>query len=237
MVFQDKVALITGASRGIGFGIARHLAAKGMTVVGCGREGVTIEKAMAQIRGEGGAATGYECNVADEKQVDALFAAILQAHGRLDALVNNAGIFVGGPIEAYAVEDWDNMMAVNVRGVYLCCRSAFRVMKPRGGGSIINIASLSGVRGAEKFPGTGAYAASKAGVLGLTEVLAVEGKPFNIRVNAISPGAVDTEMLRKAAPHLNPGVGPAEVAGVVALLLDEAAQPLNAVNIEIFSNA
>ena len=129
-------------------------------------------------------------------------------------------------------------MNTNVRGTFLCCRAAFRQMSMgKRGGAIVNLSSLSGVRGPEKFPGSSAYVVSKYGVVGMTEILAVEGKPYNIRVNCVAPGAVDTEMLKKAAPFLKTNTTPAEVARTILNLADEEqSHHINGALIEIFSN-
>ena len=131
---------------------------------------------------------------------------------------------------------WDHVLAVNLRGTFLCCRAAFQAMIPLDGGVIVNLSSLSGVRGVEKFPGLSAYNTSKFGVAGLSEILAVEGRPHNIRVIAVSPGAVDTEMLRAAAPHLKASMTPEELARIIAFLVGPDARPLSGTNLEIFSN-
>jgi NAD(P)-dependent dehydrogenase (short-subunit alcohol dehydrogenase family) len=110
-------------------------------------------------------------------------------------------------------------------------------MMGRGGGVIVNLSSLSGVPGVEKFPGLSAYNASKYGVSGLSEILAVEGRPHHIRVIAVSPGAVDTEMLRRAAPHLKPGMTPDDMARILAWLVGPDAHPLSGTNLQLFSNA
>jgi NAD(P)-dependent dehydrogenase (short-subunit alcohol dehydrogenase family) len=134
-------------------------------------------------------------------------------------------------------ETWDRVIAVNLRGTFLCCREAFRIMSEQKGGVIVNISSLSGVKGVEKFPGLSAYNVSKSGVAGLTEILAVEGKPYNIRVCAVSPGAVDTEMLRQAAPHLKAGMTPEDLAEILLFMVDDTGRMLNGSNIELFTNA
>jgi NAD(P)-dependent dehydrogenase (short-subunit alcohol dehydrogenase family) len=132
---------------------------------------------------------------------------------------------------------WDQVINVNLRGTFLCCREAFRLMSAQKQGVIINISSLSGVKGVEKFPGLSAYNVSKSGVAGLTEILAVEGKPYNIRVCAISPGAVDTEMLREAAPHLKAGMTAEEMAEILLFLADDSGRMFSGSNIELFTNA
>jgi NAD(P)-dependent dehydrogenase (short-subunit alcohol dehydrogenase family) len=134
---------------------------------------------------------------------------------------------------------WDEVMAVNLRGAYLCARAAFRQMARQqpSGGSIVNLSSLSGVRGPEKFPGLAAYNVSKAGILALSDILAVEGKPHGIRVNAVSPGAVETEMLRQAGHGLKALATPEDVARTIAFLVSDLSQPATGANLEILSNA
>jgi NAD(P)-dependent dehydrogenase (short-subunit alcohol dehydrogenase family) len=135
------------------------------------------------------------------------------------------------------VETWDSVLATNLRGTFLCCREAFHMMVEQHSGVIINISSLSGVKGVEKFPGLSAYNASKAGVASLTEILAVEGKPHNIRVCAVSPGAIETEMLRQAAPHLKAAMTPDDLAAILLFLADESGRMFSGSNIELFTNA
>jgi NAD(P)-dependent dehydrogenase (short-subunit alcohol dehydrogenase family) len=132
---------------------------------------------------------------------------------------------------------WDRVLDVNLRGTFLCCRAAFRMMAAQKQGVIVNISSLSGVKGVEKFPGLSAYNASKAGIASLTEILAVEGKPHNIRVCAVSPGAIDTEMLRQAAPHLKAGMTPKDLAEILLFLADDSGKMFSGSNIELFTNA
>ena len=150
--------------------------------------------------------------------------------------MNSAGAVVNVPIAETEAKDFDAVVAVNLRGTFLCCREAFREMIPQHSGVIINLSSLAGVAGVEKFPGLGAYTASKSGVAGLSEVLAVEGRPHHIRVIAVSPGAVDTEMLREAAPHLKAGMTPDQLARILLFLVGPDASPLGGTNLGIFSN-
>lgn len=176
-------------------------------------------------------------DVSNEEDVIGLFQRVIETYGRVDALVNCAGIVTVKPFVDMDVATWDSVVGVNLRGTFLCCREAFRVMSAQQSGVIINLSSLSGVKGVEKFPGLSAYNVSKAGVASLTEILAVEGKPHNIRVCAVSPGAVDTEMLRQAAPHLRAGMTPGDMAEILLFLADESGRMLNGTNLEIFSNA
>jgi NAD(P)-dependent dehydrogenase (short-subunit alcohol dehydrogenase family) len=132
---------------------------------------------------------------------------------------------------------WSETIAVNLTGAFLCCRAAFAAMERAREGRIITIASLSGVYATEKFPGLAAYNVSKYGVIGLTEAIAVEGKPHGISAICISPGAVDTEMLRRANPDLRPGLQPADVAALIVALLDSPLVSASGANIPLFSNA
>jgi 3-oxoacyl-[acyl-carrier protein] reductase len=231
-----KVALITGASRGVGRATALRFAQAGAAVALAARDTTALDQAAAEIRATGGVALACPCDVADEASVIELFRRIAGALGPVDILVNSAGAVAQARFEDLDAATWDHVLGVNLRGVFLCCREAFREMIPRGGGVIVNLSSLSGVKGVEKFPGLSAYNVSKYGVAGLSEILAVEGKPHHIRVVAVSPGAVDTEMLRAAAPHLKPDMTPDELARILLFLVGPDARPLSGSNIEIYSN-
>ncbi len=237
MSIQKKVALITGAGRGIGRATALRFAGEGARVVIFSRTQATGEATAAQIREEGGEALAVCGDVGIEENVQMLFQRAIETYGRVDIVVNCAGIVVVKPFQEMETETWDSILGVNLRGTFLCCRQAFRYMAAQGGGVILNISSLSGVKGVEKFPGLSAYNVSKAGVAALSEILAVEGKPLNIRVATVSPGAVDTEMLRQAAPHLKAGMSPEEMAEILLFLADESGRVLSGTNLEIFSNA
>ena len=237
MSIRDRVAIITGAGRGVGKATAHRFAREGARVVLFSRTPGPLDEAAADIAREGGQALSMAGDVSHEEDVRALFQLAMDAYGRVDILVNCAGIVLVRPFVDMDAETWDRVIAVNLRGTFLCCRQAFRVMMAQQSGVIINLSSLSGVRGVEKFPGLSAYNVSKAGVAGLTEILAVEGKPFHIRVCAVSPGAVDTEMLRQAAPHLKAGMTPDDLAEILLFLADDSGRMLSGSNIEIFSNA
>ena len=218
---QQPIALITGGGRGIGAATAEALARKGAHVIVASRTQAELIATVARLRAAGLDASWQVLDVADDAAVDAAFDRIAAEFGRLDILVNNAAILLSGAFAEMAMEDWDRLMAVNLRGAVLCARRAFRLMQERGG-SIVNVSSLGGVPGTEKFPGYAAYTVSKFALTGLTEALAAEGKDCNIRVNGVAPGAVDTDMLRKAAPHLRTRTTPADVAKVIAFLCDSA---------------
>lgn len=237
MSIRDRVAIITGAGRGVGRATARRFAREGARVVLFSRTPGPLDETATDIAHEGGQVLSMAGDVSREEDVRALFQRAMDAYGRVDILVNCAGIVLVRPFVDMDAETWDRVIAVNLRGTFLCCRQAFRVMMAQQSGVIINLSSLSGVRGVEKFPGLSAYNVSKAGVAGLTEILAVEGKPFHIRVCAVSPGAVDTEMLRQAAPHLKAGMTPDDLAEILLFLADDSGRMLSGSNIEIFSNA
>ena len=227
---EARVAVVTGAGTGIGRAVARRLADDRMHVLVAGRTRARLDE-TAQDRG------GIEAQVTDIADPDAVEALADAAtrRGSLVAWVNCAAVVEPTPFAELTPAHWDAVLDVNLRGTYLCTRAAFVRMQQRGG-SILNLASLSGVANVEKFPGLSAYNVSKAGVVALSEAVALEGRQHNVRCICLSPGAVDTEMLRRAAPHLKPGVTPEDVAAIVAFLLSDAAAPLTGVNIPIFSN-
>jgi NAD(P)-dependent dehydrogenase (short-subunit alcohol dehydrogenase family) len=238
---NGKIAIVTGAGRGVGAATARLFAREGAKVVLASRSQADLDRVAAEIKAEVGA--GYTLSiptdVSDEGQVEALFQQTLAQFGPVDILVNNAAIIEVRDFIEMDLATWEQVMSVNVRGTFLCSREAFRQMSQNGqGGAIVNLSSLSGVRGPEKFKGFSAYIVSKYGVLGLTESLAVEGKPYNIRVNCISPGAVDTAMLKKAAPFLKTNTTPEDIARTILFLADSVQSGhINGANLEIFSNA
>ena len=218
---KNQVALITGGGRGIGAATAEALARKGAQVIVASRTEAELIATVAALRTAGLKASLIVLDVADEATVVAAFSRITAEWGRLDILVNNAAILLSGPFAEMAMSDWDRLLAVNLRGAVLCARQAFRLMRDSGG-SIVNVSSLGGLPGTDKFPGYAAYTVSKFAITGLTEALAAEGREYNIRVNGVAPGAVDTVMLRQAAPHLRTRTGPADVAKVIAFLCDPA---------------
>lgn len=204
---MTRTAVVTGGSGGIGAEVVAELRSHGWDVVSLSRR-------------EG-------CDVSDEAQVAKAFAQLAS----LDSLIHCAAELIKRPFAALSAEEWDRQVGATLRGAFLCGRQAFRLMRERGG-TIVMVSSLSGVFGAEKFPGMSAYVAAKSGLAGLTEALAVEGRPHGIRVNAISPGAVDTAMLRVAGVE-GPALQPVDVARMIVWLASPESAPLSGANLRM----
>lgn len=227
-----RKALVTGAGRGIGRVLALALAEAGCDVSILVRDIKNAESVVKEIHQLGRKGIAIQADVARKEQVDKAFAETAKELCRLDICVNNAGISIQKPAEDMTEEDWDNIMDTNLKGVFLCCQAAARIMIPQRQGSIINIASLSGI--AVNVPQRQAvYNASKAGVAMLSKSLAVEWAQYGIRVNSISPGYMKTEMTMSSMAHLFPAwesltpmgrLGePEELRGAVLYLASDAA--------------
>lgn len=189
-----KSALVTGAARGIGEAVAFALARQGATVAVLDRD--AAEEAAERVTAATGAKTiGVTCDVTDSASVDAAVGRTIQAFGRLDIAVNNAGIGVFGPAEEHSDSDWERVLAVNLRGVFYCARAEGRSMITGGGGSIINTASMSATVAVPQPQIS--YNASKGGVVMLTRSLAAEWAPHQVRVNSVSPGFTLTPLVRQ----------------------------------------
>jgi NAD(P)-dependent dehydrogenase (short-subunit alcohol dehydrogenase family) len=186
-----KIGLITGASRGIGRGIAHLFARQGASLVLTARNSDALASVANELVGLGAADTAFLAgDVAAADHVEALFQLVEQRFGRLDFLVNNAGAFDGGPLEDFPLEAWDRVIATNLRGPFLCTRSAMRIMKRQQQGRIINIGSISAQR---VRPRSAAYSASKHGLWGLTQVTALEGREHGITCCCLHPGNIAVE--------------------------------------------
>jgi NAD(P)-dependent dehydrogenase (short-subunit alcohol dehydrogenase family) len=231
-----RVAVVTGASRGIGRATAVSIAREGAHVVLAARGAAALDSTVAAIRDAGGGATAVPTDVGNAGEIDELFS-IAAGIGPPVALVCAAALLEREPFDEISLASWERTISVNLTGVFNCCRAAFTIMRNAGGGRIVSVASLSGVYATEKFPGLAAYNASKYGVIGLTEGIAVEGKPFGITAISVSPGAVDTDMLRRANPSLRPGLVPDEVAAMIVALLDSPLRIASGANIPLFSNS
>jgi len=234
---RGRIAVITGASQGIGAATAVALAAAGAHVILLARSTDLLATVAAGITTSGGTALALTTDISDPAQVTAAFEQVATQFGAVDILVNAAGLVANMPFIDMDLTTWERVQATNVRGTMLCAQAAFRQMVGHSGGTILNFSSLSGVKNVEKFPGLSAYVTSKFAVAGLTEALALEGKPHGIRVIAVSPGAVDTPMLRAAAPQLRAGMTPEDMAAIVLFLVSDAGRFLAGSNIEIFSNS
>ena len=189
---KNKVAIVTGSSSGIGKAIALRFGTEGAKVVVTARRMARCEQTVEQIAKAGGEAWAIQTDVADERQVERLIEETVMHYGRLDILVNNAGVIAGGRLAETTTKSFDEVMNVNLRGTFFCCRAGFKHMKKQGGGTIINMSSVAGL---QAWTGTGTYSASKHGIMALTKSLADEGRPFNIKVSAICPGGVADELV------------------------------------------
>ena len=215
---HGKVAVVTGAGRGIGCAVALALGRAAATVVVAARTRSQIEHVRDVIVTAGGDALAVPVDLADEASIVELFRTVDERCGRTDILINNAGIGRFGPVTDLAAADIDAVLAVNVRGTMLCCREAMRRMVPQRAGTIINVASVVGLKG---YANQAIYSASKHAVMGLTKVLAVEGQAHGIRASAVLPGGVDTDMVDDARPDLKRDelLRPEDVAEAVMYLL------------------
>lgn len=191
---NGKVAVVTGGNRGIGLGIVRGLAEAGASVVVAARNRDKSRQVVQQIQEEGGEALAVNLDVGDESSVDALMQSTVEHFGRLDVLVNNAGINIRKTPEKLTLPEWSEVLQVNLTGIFLCSRAAYPAMKSAGGGKIINIGSMLSIFGASFSP---AYGASKGGVVQLTKSLASAWAADGIQVNAILPGFIDTDLTRQ----------------------------------------
>jgi len=189
---QKKVALITGAARGIGYGIATCLARQGTQIVIADMNGQAARKSAKQLAADTGVATlGIACDICDRTQVAAMVRKAVKHFGQIDILVNNAGITRDGLILRMKDEDWDLVLSINLKGAFLCTKSALKYMSKQRSGTIINIASIVGAMG---NAGQANYVASKAGLIGLTKTIAREYSNRNVTANAVAPGFIDTAM-------------------------------------------
>jgi NAD(P)-dependent dehydrogenase (short-subunit alcohol dehydrogenase family) len=188
---QGLIALVTGAGNGIGRGIARRFAGEGAVVFVADVDGAAAEAVAEELRAEGRTATALAADVSRGQDVTAMFRAVSSAHAKLDVLVNNAGLNVRGDFRHLSDADWVKIREVNLDGVVRVARDGFELLRASGRGSLINVASIMGHRGLRQLT---AYSATKGAVAALTRGLAVEYAPFNIRVNTLSPGFVETAL-------------------------------------------
>jgi NAD(P)-dependent dehydrogenase (short-subunit alcohol dehydrogenase family) len=231
MRFKDKIAVVTGAGRGIGLGIALAFAREGTRVALCDIDTVLLDMAVAEIEAVGGEVQAFQMDVTDGEQVRTVIRDVHDRWGAIDILINNAGIYEVLPFGQITEEQWDRLLAVNLKGAFLCCQAVIPWMKRRGWGRIVSIASSAGKTGGML---AGAhYSVSKAGVICLTKQLARELGPYGITVNAVAPGRIDTPMIQVSSPAENEAFRrktplgrlgtPADVANAVVFLASEEA--------------
>lgn len=196
MLLKNKIAIITGASRGIGKATALKLADEGAAALLVGREIDTLKAVQAEIKAKGGNAECYVCDVRNLQAIQQMIAEIIQRYGQIDILVNNAGVSIEIPFLEMPIEVFDEVCEMNLRTVMLMMKVVLPHMAERKSGNVVNIGSGAAIRG---LPKNSAYAAAKAGVVCLTQAVGDEVRPLGIRINAICPGPVDTELFQKSA--------------------------------------
>jgi 3-oxoacyl-[acyl-carrier protein] reductase len=222
---DGKTCIVTGGGRGIGAAAAAALTRAGARVTVFARTGREVEAVVAV----GAAALAVHGDVSREEDVAQLVGAHERALGPCDVLVNNAGILERALAEELSPELWRAQLEVNLTGAFLCARAVIPGMKARGRGRIVNVASISGTIGVE---GSSAYGASKWGLIGLTKSLAEELRPFGVQCLSVSPGSVDTDMLKRTP--FRPDMTPEDVAKVIAWCAGEAPDAMTGANVEVF---
>jgi NAD(P)-dependent dehydrogenase (short-subunit alcohol dehydrogenase family) len=218
---DGKIALVTGSSRSIGKAIAIALAKEGASLVLAARNVEGLNATAKAIKTLGRDVEVVPTDIKIEQQIDNLFKRAMERFGRLDILVNNAGVFDGGPIDKISTEDWDNVIATNLRAPFLCTRAAFAIMKAQGGGRIINIGSISASRVRQN---NAPYSSAKFGLVGLTHTTALEGREFNITCGILHPGNVKRDIKFPAGAGFakEPGMSQEEIAAAAVYM---ACQP------------
>jgi len=197
---SGKVAVVTGGNGGIGLGMARGLAQAGATIAVVGRNQTKSQDAVAELTESGAKAVAIAADVTDKTAVDGMIAGVLKELGRIDILINNAGINIRKPPHEISLDEWDNVIKTNLTSAFVCSQAAHPAMKAAGGGKIINIGSMLSIFGASFAP---AYAASKGGIVQFTRSCAVAWAPHNIQCNAVLPGWIDTELTQNARREID----------------------------------
>ena len=215
---SNRTALVTGASRGIGRSISLALAHAGARVILSARDTRKLEQVEREIKDGGGSAVVIPSDLAKEEDIASLFGEIKKRFGRLDISVHNAGVGYFEDLVDFPMDRFDEIFRVNMRGTFLCCKYAMKLMIPARAGYIINISSMQGIKGYTK---QSAYAASKHGIMGMTKSLSAEAQKHNIRVSVVLPGAVDTELISDARPDLDRSllIPPEDISKAVIFLL------------------
>ncbi len=215
---KDRVAIVTGASRGIGREIAILFGREGATVVLAARTKKLLEQVAGEVQESGGRAVAITLDLNDEESIRKLVRVVKNRFGKLDMLVNNAGETHSAPLDETKTEDWDRLMRVNARGPFILCRETLGLLRKAESGYIVNISSVVGVKG---YAMQSAYTASKHALRGMSISLAEELRGSNVRVHVICPGGVDTELVDKVRPDIKKSelIKPAEIAELVLYLV------------------
>jgi NAD(P)-dependent dehydrogenase (short-subunit alcohol dehydrogenase family) len=229
---SGRVAIVTGGSRGLGREMAEGLAEAGASLVLCARRTEWLEPTVEEFSSAGFQVTGRPCDVSNVDQVQAVVDLAVRTFGRVDILVNNAGLSWGALAEDMPLDKWHTVLDANLTGAFLFAQAAGRQMLARGNGSIVNIASVAGLQGLVNGPHYAGYAASKAGLLGLTRELAASWGTRGVRVNAIAPGFFHSRLADAVIPQAEPGIksynpiprvgNPGELKGVCVFLASDA---------------
>lgn len=240
MRLKGKVSIITGSGQSIGQATAVKFAAEGARVVVCDINSAAVEDTVAKIKAAGGEAIGFKVDVTNKAEVEGMVQAVMAKWGRVDTLVNNAGIIQDGQLHKMTDEQFDRVININLRGTYLCARAVVDIMIAQGGGVILNASSIVGVYG--NFGQTN-YAASKFAVIGMAKTWAKELGRKGIRANAVAPGFIDTPILApmpekvieamKAKVPLGRLGTPEEIANVYAFLASDEASYVNGICVEV----
>ena len=231
MAFTPKVAIVTGASRGIGRATALALASRGIKVALAARSPEPLAAVKTEIRAASGSAVAIPTDVADAESVRAMVEHASRELGAIDLLVNNAGIVARGAVVDTDESTWDDVLDINLKSAFLCTKAVLPEMLERGRGRIVNVASISGKLAT---PELAAYCASKWGLIGFTKATAEEVRSSGVHVFSVCPGSVNTEMLRQGLPGAEPDMEPDDVSNVIVYLATDAPEAMTGAAVDVF---
>jgi len=240
MIFNNRVAVVTGSTQGIGLAIAKRLAKEGVKVVVTSRNIEKVNKAVAEINGDGGEAIGLKCDVTNREEVKALGVKVIEKYGSIDILVNNAGITKDSSFKKMTDEQWDEVLNSDLKSVFIVTQELSKYMESKGYGRILNLSSVVGLSG--NF-GQSNYSAAKAGIIGFTKTLSMELGKKGITVNAIAPGFIETAMTQEIPEKIRTEIiagipvgrtgKPEDIAAAVAFLASEEAGFISGVTLSV----